>query len=138
MHRSTPRLAHDGPRRRIVLGVLAGLGLVLGIFGAMFAGIVHLIKGTAAYRASLEYATHAPAVVRALGSPMEDGVIPTGGVTANGASGDARFSIRLHGPRADGRVHVVSHRAGGVWIIDHATLELHGTVVPLTPGENQP
>lgn len=113
--------------------LLALLGLVVAFFGAMFAGVIHLFRSSSAYRASLDFVESQPAVIAELGSPIEDGLMPTGSITSDGRRADSRISIRLHGARADGWAQVISHRESATWIIDDAKLEVSGRVIRLTP-----
>src|SRR5262245_39481789 len=80
---------------RIVVVLLVVGALLLAFYAAMFVGITHVFKSSSAYRASLDFATHAPAVVEALGSPIEDGPLPVGRFETDSAGGNARFSISL-------------------------------------------
>ncbi len=110
------------------------------IVGVALAGGVTLtgialgaIKGSDAYRTSRDYLTDRPAVVSALGAPIDDGFFPTGSVKRNGDFGSAELSFDLKGSRAQGRALVSSHRDGQRWVIDRARLQVGNELIELTP-----
>ena len=102
----------------LLLPVLA----ISGFVGAILAIVFGSIKSTDVYEEALALARSNPAVVEALGEPVEDGWFMTGQINVNGPSGSADISIPLHGPKGKGTLYVVASKSAGRW--EYHTLEL--------------
>jgi hypothetical protein len=106
----------------VVLLAFAGCaGIVATIFGAM--------KSNEAYTGALSRAQSSSAVIAALGEPVEAGWMVSGEWNENGASGDAKLSIPLTGPRGAGTLFLEAEKSAGRW--DYSVL----TFVPASGGE---
>ena len=66
------------------------------------------------------------AVIRELGEPIEEGLLPSGSINVNGASGNADLSIRVSGPKKSGKVYVVAVKKLGKWDISALEVEIDG------------
>lgn len=102
----------------LLLPVLALTGFV----GAILAIVFGTIKSTDVYEEALARARSSPAVVEALGQPVEDGWFMGGNIRVSGPSGSADISIPLHGPKGEGTLYAVAFKSAGRW--EYRTLEL--------------
>lgn len=92
----------------VVLLFVAGFALVITfVFGMM--------KQSSAYSEALEIARADPAVVAALGTPIEDGFMVSGNISENGPSGRAELSIPVSGPRGTATIYVEADKSAGAW-----------------------
>jgi ribosomal protein L7/L12 len=114
------------------LVVIAIVGFVL----AMVFGLPFRLSGS--YRQALDAARSNPAVVEALGAPVEASWWPILGELSCGSSCSADYEFRIHGSRASGRVAVRSNSKGaalfkeGTWILDATVFLGDGSTVELT------
>ena len=107
----------------IVLGIIAG--------GAIFYGVVKVIKSTEPYQTALTAATNSPEVQEELGTPIEPGFMPQGSVNSNSDGGvtieTADLTIPLKGPKASGSVHYAAKKAAGDWEVSDFTVTVEGS-----------
>ncbi len=90
---------------------LAGLGFV----AAVFFGIMSLLRSSDVYKEAVSRAQHAPAVVQALGEPVQPGWWFTGNNSVNGPSGSADIAIPVSGTKGKGTVYAVARKQAGQW-----------------------
>lgn len=97
----------------------------------MISGFVALIlgflKSSDAYSGALARAKAAPAVIDALGTPIQEGFFVTGNISVSGASGKAELAIPIAGPKAKATIYVVAAKEAGGW-------HFHRLVVQIEPG----
>jgi hypothetical protein len=104
----------------LILLVLAFVfAIVLLVFGAL--------KSTDVYRTALSAAQNNPAVVEALGAPIEEGWFLSGKANVEGSSGEADFSIPISGPKGKGTIYVVAQKSAGRWDFKTLEVEVHAT-----------
>ena len=94
----------------VALLFLAFVGSILVIvFGAM--------KSTDVYKEALARAKTDPAVIEALGTPIEDGFLMSGNTNVNGASGESNLAIPISGPKGKATIYVSANKHLGDGII---------------------
>jgi hypothetical protein len=91
----------------LLLGCALAAAIVWVSFGAM--------KRSEAAQLALERARAHPEVVEALGEPIEVGWLMGGSISVTGPSGEARLSIPLAGPRAEGTLFLEAVKRAGRW-----------------------
>lgn len=92
----------------IGLFALAGVALVFFVFGAM--------KSTDAYKLAVEKAKASSQVQEALGTPIAEGLVPSGSVNIDNGVGSAKLDIPISGPKGAGTIHVDATKpSGGEW-----------------------
>jgi hypothetical protein len=96
-------------------GCLLMAVLIACFIGAIMYFVFSMMKSNDAYQHALEIARNNPAVVEALGKPIEDGAFVTGNFEENGTSGTANFAIPLSGPKGTGKVYVEARKSAGQW-----------------------
>lgn len=91
------------------LSLLATCGCCIG-GTALFA--FNSIKGSHAYQEAVARAKADPDVQAALGTPIEVGLIPQGGVNINNGEKLTRVRLSLTGPKGEGSLHVTARERG--------------------------
>jgi len=105
---------------------LIGCGTLLVLFVGFCAVIVLVvfgaIKRTDVYRDALHRAQNDPAVIAALGTPIEAGIYVTGNVNLDGNGGHAKFDFPISGPQGKADVHAVATMNGTTWEYSELTV----------------
>jgi len=89
----------------------------------LFAGFIALImtfafgvmRSSDAYKVALARAKASPAVVEALGTPIQEGYFTSGNVNVTGPSGNAELSIPISGPKGNGTIYLEARKSAGEW-----------------------
>ncbi|MCP4379001.1 MAG: hypothetical protein GY794_22845 [bacterium] len=120
----------------IVIGVI-----VLG--GGLMAIVVTTMKSSDAYCEALERARGSKALVEAIGTPMEDGFLPTGSISVSGDFGEAKMSISVSGPKGSATVYFEAEKSMKKWtfILLKAVVDKTETEIDLlaeNPGNGAP
>jgi hypothetical protein len=98
--------------------VLAGVGLVVGIFALVSGSIRNSDVCTQAMARAA-----ASAEVRALlGTPLTQGWMISGSINLNGSNGDADVTFPISGPKGGGSVHAEAKKKNGAWIFTTLTV----------------
>lgn len=92
----------------MVLAMAAFVGLMVWSVGKM-------MKSSDAYAMAIARAKANPAVVQALGEPIEEGFFVSGSIHTAGSSGTASLTCPIRGPRGKGTVYVEAERFAGEW-----------------------
>jgi len=104
--------------------------LLLALFAAFVFGIVALIfgaiKSSSTYQHAVTRAQNDPAVIAALGEPINAGWLVQGNISVDGANGDADLAIPLDGSRADGTLYVVAEKKAGEWRYETLAVNVEG------------
>lgn len=89
-------------------GCLTVLLFVGGCLSAMYYGGIQAVKNSSPYKEAVEMARKHPAVIEALGEPIESGMLGDDAqIKPNeDRSGTAKFNIPLTGPKAGGTLYV--------------------------------
>lgn len=93
--------------------------IVFAVFGA--------IKSTDVYKTAVARAKANPEVVAALGSPISEGMFPTGNSNVNGGAGSADLSIPISGPKGKGTIYVTATKSAGAWAYKDMVVEIAAT-----------
>ena len=110
----------------VVLGCSGLLLLVVFGIAACFSLVVGAVKKSGAYQEAMERARATPAVVEALGSPIEAGYFVSGSVSVEGGSGEAKLSIPLSGPKGKGTLYAEATKRANRWGFTLLELEVAG------------
>ncbi|MFL6530310.1 MAG: cytochrome c oxidase assembly factor Coa1 family protein [Chthoniobacterales bacterium] len=110
--------------------VPTGCGGCLVLIVAFAAVIVFVIiaglKQSDAYKTALSRAKSDPAVIEALGSPINDGWFMTGSTHVEGPGGEANLGIPISGPKAKGTLYAVATKSAGRWTYTTLEVEVNG------------
>ena len=115
-----------------LIAVAAIGGLLLSIFG--------LMKSSDAYSGAVSRAKSSPAVIAALGTPIEVGFFVTGSINVSGPSGRADLAIPVSGPKGTATLYVSAFKALGEWNFDQliVKIERSGERIDVLETRNQP
>lgn len=102
----------------LILPILALAGFIGGILAIVFGSL----KSTDVYKEAFELARSHPAVVEALGQPVEDGWFMSGSIKTTGPSGYADIAIPIRGPQGEAKIYAVASKSAGRW--EYHTLEV--------------
>jgi len=91
-----------------VLGVV-----VLGIIIMMI--VIAGMKSSDAYKEALARARNSKALTEAIGTPIDDGFMPTGRVEVSGDFGEAKLSISISGPKGSAVLFLEAQKSAGKW-----------------------
>ena len=105
-----------------VIAVSIGGGLLLSL-ALILSSVFSMMKSSDAYQLALRTARAHPAVIAALGTPIEPGFLFSGSINVSGPSGNADISIGLSGPKGSGTVYCVAQKSTGVWAIRQLIFE---------------
>jgi len=134
--------AEAASTRRTVAIVLGALLAIAVVFGSLGVGGVTLIarsmKRSEAYQTTLGYLRSAPRVQADLGSPIEDGFMPSGRIASSGSTGSADLTISLSGPKGEGRARVTLEKGLGGWNVTRVEWASAGRVTTLAGGAPLP
>ena len=99
-------------------GCLGCIGLVVLLILFAVGSAFMMVRGSEIDALAMEIASAHPAVIEALGEPVERGLGFQGNVhrSTDGGRVDIRFTI--HGPEGRGTLHVKGERRGEEWTLD--------------------
>jgi hypothetical protein len=110
----------------LVLGAIFCVVIVVVVFGAM--------KKSDVYQEALKRAQSDPAVIAALGTPIEAGLMVSGSVNVDTSGGHATLDFPISGPKGKGTVHAVATKAGEKWEYTELTVTpANGSKINLLP-----
>ena len=103
-------------------GCLTVILLTLAFFAAIFFFVFSVLKSTDVYKTALATAKSNPAVIEALGEPIEEGWLMSGKTNVEGTSGEADIGIPISGPKGKATIYAVATKSAGRW--NYTTLEV--------------
>jgi hypothetical protein len=110
-------------------GLIATIGILCctGVFiGVIFTVVFGALRSSDAYTEAVAIATTDPAVVEALGAPIEPGWFVSGEINVNGNSGTANLTIPLNGSKNDGSLQAAATKQNGVWVFSILQVTVDG------------
>lgn len=111
----------------VPVGCLTLVAVFVGAVFLLLAGVFGLIKQSDPYRQGLAAAQRHPAVIAALGSPIEPGFFASGNISVDDASGEAELAIPISGPRGKGTLYVEGEKVRGLWTYAHLEVAIEGS-----------
>ncbi len=95
-------------------------------FVCIFVLVFSVIKSSDAYRTALDRAKNDDRVVAALGTPIHDGLVPSGKTNVSGPSGEADLAIPISGPKGKATIYVVGKKSAGKWDFSKLVVQIDG------------
>jgi Cytochrome oxidase complex assembly protein 1 len=111
----------------VPLGCFSLVVLFVGLVTSVVLIAFSAVKSTDVYKDAVARAKSHPAVIGALGSPITEGVLVSGNTNVNGASGEAKLSIPISGPKRNGTVYVAAKKSLGRWNYSGLVLGINKT-----------
>ena len=88
--------------------------------------VFSVLKSTDVYKTALARAKNDQGVVAALGTPIQDGLVPSGKTNVNGPSGEADIAIPISGPKAKATIYAVGTKSAGKWEFSKLAVQIDG------------
>ena len=107
----------------VPLGCLTMIGLVVVFVAGIVAIVFGALKSTDVYKTGVARAKSHPAVIEALGTPIDEGLFLSGKTNVTGSSGEADLSVPLSGPKGKGTLYIVATKSAGQWNYSQLVLE---------------
>jgi Cytochrome oxidase complex assembly protein 1 len=108
-------------------GCLTILALFLAFIALIAIIVFSAMKSSDVYKDALAKAKAEPAVIEALGSPIQDGMFVSGNTKVDGGSGEANLAIPISGPKGKGTLYVVAIKSVGFWNYSSLVVEVAQT-----------
>ena len=117
--------------------VLVVLGSCGGCIFGIFSMVMGMIKGSDVYQDALVQARANVIVQAELGTPIQEGWMPSGNISTSGSSGEADMSIPIKGPKGDATIELVAIRTAGKWTYStlQVTIAGNGKTIDLLAGD---
>ncbi len=112
----------------VPLGCLGTIVMFVGFIAAIFLVVMGAMRTSDAYQIAMSRARQHPAVIDALGEPIEVGWFVSGNINVNGASGEADLRVPLNGPRGSGTLYIVADKVAGEWIFERMEVALADSI----------
>src|SRR6266404_3126579 len=100
--------------------IAMGVGLVVCIIFFVFG----VLKSTDVYKTALARAKNDQRVAAALGTPIHDGLVPSGKTNVNGSAGEADIAIPISGPKGKGTIYAVATKSTGEWTFSKLAVKI--------------
>ncbi len=110
----------------VPLLALGLLGLGAGLILLLFSGISRMMTSSHPYQHALQTAQENPAVIAALGAPIDDGWMPMGNIATSGSSGKADMKIAISGPKGEGDIYLEAEKSAGAWTYSILVVHIDG------------
>jgi hypothetical protein len=94
---------------------------------AIFFFAMGVLKQSDAYKTALARAQTNPAVIEAIGSPISQTGIVAGSSNVNAATGQAKLSIPLRGPKGKATLYVEARKSADVWLFQTLVVKIEKT-----------
>ena len=103
-----------------------GLSLV-GFIYSIFLLVTTTIKSSEVYQGALHRAQKNIVIQEQLGTPIKDGLMPSGEINTTGASGKAILSIPISGPKDSATIYINADKNMGTWKFNTLEVKIHKT-----------
>jgi hypothetical protein len=111
----------------VPVGCLGALVLFAAFIMFIVTLVFGMIKSSDVYKDALATARAHPSVVKALGSPIEEGIFVMGSINMSGSSGNADLAIPISGPNGKGTIYAVASKSAGQWTFSKLVVEVKAT-----------
>jgi hypothetical protein len=108
-------------------GCLVMVLLVVALVAGTFTMVMGMMRGSDAYDEAMRAARANPALVAAIGTPIEEGSLVSGAYEDNGATGKASLAIPVTGPRGNATIYIEGAKSAGEWRYDVLVAEVEAT-----------
>ncbi len=110
----------------VPVGCLGLVAIAVALVGGLVFAVFGSLRQSWACEHGLELVRGSPAVVAALGEPIEAGFWVSGSVSVSGPSGSADLAVPIHGPKGTGTLYVRATRKAGAWSLERAEVAVEG------------
>ena len=103
---------------------LFALGVIFVV--CIFVLVFSVLKSSDVYKTALARAKNDQRVTAVLGTPIRDGLVPSGKTNVNGPSGEADIAIPISGPKAKATIYAVATKSAGQWEFSKLAVKVDG------------
>ncbi|MDB6169527.1 MAG: Fungal protein of unknown function [Verrucomicrobia bacterium] len=114
----------DWVQRNAKWFVPAGVLLLAAVIAAFFSFLMGLLKSSEPYQQALARVRSSPAVIAALGTPIEEKFFVRGNIHVSATAGQAQFEIPVKGPKGAATIALAANRAGRLWKFEFLVVQL--------------
>ncbi|HWY40092.1 MAG TPA: cytochrome c oxidase assembly factor Coa1 family protein [Chthoniobacterales bacterium] len=107
-------------------GCLTLIALVVLFVVCIVFFVFSVLKSSDVYKTALMRAKNNQRVIAALGTPIHDGLAPSGNTHVNGPSGEADIAIPISGPKGKATIYAVGTKSDGKWEFSKLTVQVDG------------
>lgn len=107
-------------------GCLTFLALIALFIVCITLFVFGVLKSTDVYKTALARAKNDQRVVAALGTPIKEGLVPSGKTNVEGSSGEADLAIPISGPKGKATIYAVATKSGGEWNFSKLSVAIEG------------
>jgi len=111
----------------VPVGCLSIIAIFAGFIALILTFVFGMMKSSDVYIQALAKTRDNPAVVSALGTPLEAGYFISGRINVSGPSGDAELAIPVSGPKGKGTIYVVATKTAGEWSYSQLVVQIEQT-----------
>jgi hypothetical protein len=117
----------------VVLGaVLLGFLMLASVVAGILVLVNTAMTSSDVYRAAVARAQSDPAVISAIGAPVQTGFLTRGNISMKNNSGEADLQIPISGPLGEASLNIVASRRDGVWTFSRMRVQPeHSAVIDL-------
>ena len=108
----------------VPVGCLSIIAVIAGFAALILSFVFGLMKSSDVYKQALDGAKNNPAVVSALGAPIEAGFFTSGSINTSGPSGTAELAIPISGPKGNGTIYLEAKKSTGTWSYSQLVVQI--------------
>ncbi len=122
----------------VTLAVALVVGTVIAVVVGAVALVMWSVRQSDVIRMAVEQAQKNPAVVAELGTPIKPGWFISGSMNVENDSGTANFTVPIHGPRQEAKLHLDARKRRGEWTFNSLSVKMHdGREIEVVPPRPQ-
>ena len=99
----------------VPVSCFSALVLLVGFVALIVNMVFGFMRSSETYQQAVAEAKTNPAVMEALGSPIEEGLLVAGNIRISGSSGESDLAIPISGPKGKATIYAVATRSAGAW-----------------------
>ncbi len=88
--------------------------------------VFSVLKSSDVYKIAVSRAKSDQRVIAALGTPIREGLVPSGKTNVNGPSGEADIAIPISGPKGKATIYAVATKSTGSWTFSKLEVQVEG------------
>jgi len=111
----------------VPVGCLSIIAIFAGFIALILTFVFGMMKSSDVYMQALDRTRNNPALVSALGTPLEAGYFISGSINVSGPSGNAELAIPISGPKGKGTIYVVATKTVGEWSYSQLMVQIEQT-----------
>lgn len=117
----------------LTLATVAFLLAIAAFVAVMISVTQSSLRRSTPYKTALALANESPCAVARLGQPVAPGRFIVGSISKTNGEAYADMEFPVHGPRGEGRLHVVGVETAGHWTMQYLSLRTDDTRTMLLP-----